>query len=152
MRHRLRERGLLRPAAAAANPAATRLVPHLPHQGGVPPRSVPVDRWGLRPAAAAVRHDQGRRRLHPATVLLAQRHPVVLAPPAAAGPAVHRPELHVQRPWEAGHCHAPCEHANFSGLPYCNRSLDLDARVADAVARLTLGEKISNTMASVSGL
>ena len=55
-------------------------------------------------------------------------------------------------PWEAGHCHAPCEHANFSGLPYCNRSLDLDTRVADAVARLSLGEKISNTMASVSGL
>jgi hypothetical protein len=35
-------------------------------------------------------------------------------------------------------------------LPYCNRSLSLDVRVADAVQRLSLGEKIGNTMASAS--
>lgn len=53
-------------------------------------------------------------------------------------------------PWEAGHCYAPCESPKYKDLPFCDRSLDLDKRVADAVSRLSLGEKISNTMASAS--
>jgi hypothetical protein len=34
--------------------------------------------------------------------------------------------------------------AGFSGLPFCNASLPLDERIADALGRMTTGEKISN--------
>lgn len=44
-------------------------------------------------------------------------------------------------PWEARHCHAPCDNPKYSSLPYCDKSKSLDERVADAVSRLSLGEK-----------
>ena len=53
-------------------------------------------------------------------------------------------------PPHAGHCYAPCEQPKYKSLPFCDKQLSLDARVADAVRRLSLGEKISNTMASAS--
>jgi beta-glucosidase-like glycosyl hydrolase len=47
---------------------------------------------------------------------------------------------------------APCSLANFSKLPFCNKSLPIDARVADAVSRMTLAEKIANLQNNAKGI
>lgn len=41
----------------------------------------------------------------------------------------------------------PCDSAPFNTYPYCNPELSVDVRVQDLLGRLTLDEKISQTMA-----
>ncbi len=38
----------------------------------------------------------------------------------------------------------PCLDPKFSAFDFCNVSMPIDARVADAVSRMTLAEKIPN--------
>jgi hypothetical protein len=62
-------------------------------------------------------------------------------PPPPPAPPYNGLNYTCDGPWEAGHCYAPCDNPRYSSLPYCDKSKSLDERIADAVSRLSLGEK-----------
>ena len=50
----------------------------------------------------------------------------------------------VPQPSEPPEMVNPCKTSKFSKMPFCNTALAIDDRVADAVSRMTLQEKIAN--------